>query len=956
MDNHDFLQLVTANSSLPISGQQQGNLFLSGLLQPFDTNLNQTGSFSNQTKAVIADIEIKPVEYDHYFKENILGNSTSELGLSITNSEFTISSDYSDPLTGDVTSVSGEALLNLATATAKEQLESFASDEEFIDKMNLAFGDDWQPEEANALIENLVSGEAIPKIEIVPAANLKANGAFGEDTIYLSEEFLTKNVANPEAVAGVLLEEIGHYVDRELNSVDSSGDEGDIFARLVQGETIAGAELAALKTENDSATIFLNGKEFLVELAGDPTVLVPIPSDFNGVPINEGLTSPSVEFMEGLLGIPGELDGECEGMDGVTDPELRQLMVTQNVGPFELTGLKPVVDAVQRIIDKVEVENPELYGQLTEAGMLCVRAKRTVEGELLDEFSNHSWGTAIDIRIGNFAYDLEADGQTYQGLVDLYPYFKAEGFYWGAAFQNNEDPPHFEASQELLERWEAEGILTPGAEPPPTSPPRPSTPPYQDYIVHEGTPIGVNPAATQFLTGDYDGDGKSDLFSIVTQETGTNSTEVHVLSGASNYQNWIVHEGTPIGVNPAATQFLTGDYDGDGKSDLFSIVTQETGTNSTEVHVLSGASNYQNWRVHEGTPIGVNPAATQFLTGDYDGDGKSDLFSIVTEGTGTNSTEVHVLSAASNYQDYIVHEGTPIGVNPVATQFLTGDYDGDGKSDLFSIVTQGTGTNSTEVHVLSGASNYQDWIVHEGTPIGVNPVATQFLTGDYDGDGRSDLFSVVTAGTGSNSTEVHVLSDGINDTIAVPPPAGSTSYDVTEIINSSAVDPEIREYAETSVPLILSEAEESGVTDPGQIAYILASADHESLLGRYLEELASGEEYEGREDLGNTEPGDGPRFKGRGYVQITGRANYTNWSERLGVDLVGNPELAADPEIAATILVEGMRDGSFTGVGLSDYISGENRDFVNARQIVNGVDKAEEIAQDAERYYQVLTT
>jgi hypothetical protein len=71
---------------------------------------------------------------------------------------------------------------------------------------------------------------------------------------------------------------------------------------------------------------------------------------------------------------------------------------------------------------------------------------------------------------------------------------------------------------------------------------------------------------------------------------------------------------------------------------------------------------------------------------------------------------------------------------------------------------------------------------------------------------------------------------------------------------------------------------------------------------------------------------------------------------------VGNPELAADPEIAATILVEGMRDGSFTGVGLSDYISGENRDFVNARQIVNGVDEAEEIAQDAERYYQVLTT
>ena len=297
--------------------------------------------------------------------------------------------------------------------------------------------------------------------------------------------------------------------------------------------------------------------------------------------------------------------------------------------------------------------------------------------------------------------------------------------------------------------------------------------------------------------------------------------------------------------------------------------------------------------------------------------------------------------------------------DPAATEFLTGDYDGDGNSDLFSIVTDGTGTNSTEVHVLSGASNYQDYIVHEETPIGVNPPATQFLTGDYDGDGKSDLFSIVTDGTGTNSTEVHVLSDGINDASPTPSPTGSTPYDATEIINSSAVDPEIRESAETSVPLILNEAEESEVTDPGQIAYILATADHESNLGQDMEELASGEKYEGREDLGNTEPGDGPRFKGRGFVQITGRNNYEDWSKRLGpnIDLVSNPELAAEPDIAATILVEGMRIGTFTGDKLNDYINGENPDFYNARSIVNGdVEKnGSEIAQDAERYYEVLT-
>jgi len=282
------------------------------------------------------------------------------------------------------------------------------------------------------------------------------------------------------------------------------------------------------------------------------------------------------------------------------------------------------------------------------------------------------------------------------------------------------------------------------------------------------------------ITNPDDGDASDDFFVVIENRFGENDSAPD--PSTPPYQDYIVHEGTPIGVNPTGNEFLTGDYDGDGRSDLFQVVTEGTGTNSTEVHVLSGASNYQDYIVHEGTPIGVNPQATEFLTGDYDGDGRSDLFGIVTDGTGTNSTEVHVLSGASNYQDYVVHMGTPIGINPGATEFLTGDYDGDGRSDLFGIVTDGTGTNSTEVHVLSGASNYQDYVVHMGTPIGINPGATEFLTGDYDGDGRSDLFGIVTDGTGTNSTEVHVLSDGINDVSDTPPsteppaPPGGIEY------------------------------------------------------------------------------------------------------------------------------------------------------------------------------------
>jgi predicted chitinase len=68
-----------------------------------------------------------------------------------------------------------------------------------------------------------------------------------------------------------------------------------------------------------------------------------------------------------------------------------------------------------------------------------------------------------------------------------------------------------------------------------------------------------------------------------------------------------------------------------------------------------------------------------------------------------------------------------------------------------------------------------------------------------------------------------------------------------------------------------------------------------------IPEYASGDEYEGRADLGNTQPGDGRRFKGRGFVQITGRSNYATYGNKLGIDLVGNPDLALDPNIASQI-------------------------------------------------------
>lgn len=96
-------------------------------------------------------------------------------------------------------------------------------------------------------------------------------------------------------------------------------------------------------------------------------------------------------------------------------------------------------------------------------------------------------------------------------------------------------------------------------------------------------------------------------------------------------------------------------------------------------------------------------------------------------------------------------------------------------------------------------------------------------------------------------------------------------------------------------PLLTAAMSEAGISTPQRQAAFLAQLAHESGELRYFEELATGEQYEGRKDLGNVQEGDGRRFKGRGPIQLTGRANYEKASLALGVDFLTHPEIAAEP-------------------------------------------------------------
>lgn len=186
-------------------------------------------------------------------------------------------------------------------------------------------------------------------------------------------------------------------------------------------------------------------------MAPDARGAMSVFDGFDQFKIN-GTLRPSRNIInEALIGTPRARYGHnCQP---ATHPAFLPLLTTEDVGPFEVTGLKPAVAAVRDVFSEVQSTMPSVLSRIESRGM---HGCRLVRGSQV-AVSNHSWGIALDIVIDG-ADDPRASTQVQNALLDVAQVFHKHGFFWGLAFRM-EDAMHFEASEQLVRQWAQDGCF-----------------------------------------------------------------------------------------------------------------------------------------------------------------------------------------------------------------------------------------------------------------------------------------------------------------------------------------------------------------------------------------------------------------------------------------------------------------------------------------------------------------
>ncbi|NOV90839.1 GH24 family phage-related lysozyme (muramidase) [Clostridium acetobutylicum] len=285
------------------------------------------------------------------------------------------------------------------------------------------------------------------------------------------------------------------------------------------------------------------------------------------------------------------------------------------------------------------------------------------------------------------------------------------------------------------------------------------------------TTLGKTDNTWTFQVGDYNNDGVPDLYGISKQ--GTNSTEVHVLDGKSNYRKFLLQTAIPIEKTGDNYDFKLGDYNNDGVPDLYCI--KKNGSNGkTEVHILNGKDNFHSFLAEVATALPATDNNWSFSIGDYNHDGTPDLYCIKKNGA-NGKTELHILNGKNNFQSFLYEVGTTLPQTDNNWDFGVSDYNADGALDLYCIKKNGSG--ATEVHILDGKSNFKSFAFEIGTPMTPTDENTQFILGQ----GSMNIYAIKKQG--ATATEVQQL--GYKDT---PNTSNDSNSNTSTKVNTAPIN------------------------------------------------------------------------------------------------------------------------------------------------------------------------
>lgn len=297
-----------------------------------------------------------------------------------------------------------------------------------------------------------------------------------------------------------------------------------------------------------------------------------------------------------------------------------------------------------------------------------------------------------------------------------------------------------------------------------------------------------------------------DLWKVGHGSTGSGKTELHIMDGGTNFVSWMLNWPSADGHNQtdSGVEYVSGDFNTDGHPDVWKVGHGSTGSGKTEVHILDGSNRFGGFLLNWPTADGhnQNDSTTEYVTGDFNTDGRTDLWKIAHGSTGSNTTEVHIMNGANNFQSYLLNWPTADGANQTDSNFeyVTGDYNRDGRTDLWKVQHTTSGSNKTEVHILDGSNNFQSFLGHPVTVDGAGQSdgSVEYAAADYNGDGHVDLWKVKHGSNGSGKTELSIMD-------------GSTNFS-TWLLNATTIDG--HNQADSTVEYLVADYSGAGNSGP----------------------------------------------------------------------------------------------------------------------------------------------